>query len=35
MDELFEKLADLEGDPPTEDGLGRRIWNRMKEAFGA
>jgi molecular chaperone DnaJ len=35
MDGLFGQLADLEGDPPTEDGLGRRIWNRMKEAFGA
>ena len=35
MDNLFEQLADLEGDPPSEDGLGRRIWNRMKEAFGA
>jgi molecular chaperone DnaJ len=35
MGELFEQLAAIEGDPPTEDGLGRRIWNRMKEAFGA
>ena len=35
MSELFDHLSDLEGDPPAEDGLGRRIWNRMKEAFGA
>jgi len=35
LGELFEQLAKIEGDPPTEDGLGRRIWNRMKEAFGA
>jgi molecular chaperone DnaJ len=35
MDELFGRLAELEGDPPSEEGLGRRIWNRMKEAFGA
>lgn len=33
--ELFERLSDLEGDPPEEDSIGRRIWNRMKEAFGA
>jgi molecular chaperone DnaJ len=31
---LFERLSELEGDPPSEDSLGRRIWNRMKEAFG-
>ena len=35
LGEFFEQLAAMEGDPPTEDGLGRRIWNRMKEAFGA
>jgi molecular chaperone DnaJ len=35
LGDLFGQLADMEGDPPTEDGLGRRIWNRMKEAFGA
>jgi molecular chaperone DnaJ len=32
---LFQQLSEVEGDPPTEDGLGRRIWNRMREAFGA
>ncbi len=31
---LFEQLSELEGEPPSEDGLGRRIWNKMKEAFG-
>lgn len=30
----FERLSELEGDPPSEETLGRRIWNRMKEAFG-
>jgi molecular chaperone DnaJ len=35
LKELFEQLADLEGDPPSEDTLGRRLWNKMKEAFGA
>ncbi len=35
LSELFEQLSGMEGDPPSEDGLGRRIWNRMKEAFGA
>ncbi len=32
--ELFEELSDLEGEPPQDEGLGRKIWNRMKEAFG-
>jgi molecular chaperone DnaJ len=32
--EVFAQLSELEGDPPSEDSLGRRIWNRMKEAFG-
>ncbi|MBI3981701.1 MAG: molecular chaperone DnaJ [Gemmatimonadetes bacterium] len=32
--ELFRQLAALEGEPPQE-GLGRRFWNRMKEALGA
>jgi len=32
--DLFEQLSGLEGEPPSEDGLGRRIWNKMKEAFG-
>ncbi|UCD25364.1 MAG: molecular chaperone DnaJ [Gemmatimonadota bacterium] len=35
LKDLFERLAELEGDPPSEDTLGRRIWNKMKEAFGA
>lgn len=34
LEELFVQLSSLEGDPPSEDGLGRRIWNKMKEAFG-
>jgi molecular chaperone DnaJ len=34
LKDLFEQLSDLEGDPPSEAGLGRRIWNKMKEAFG-
>jgi molecular chaperone DnaJ len=33
--EVFEQLAGLEGDPPKEDAsLGRKLWERMKEAFG-
>jgi molecular chaperone DnaJ len=35
LKELFERLSELEGDPPSEDTLGRRIWNKMREAFGA
>jgi molecular chaperone DnaJ len=34
LKEIFEQLSGLEGEPPSEDGLGRRIWNKMKEAFG-
>ena len=33
--ELFTRLAELEGDPPQGEGLGRRFWNRMKEVLGA
>ena len=35
LGDLFEQLAGMEGDPPAEGGLSKRIWNRMKEAFGA
>ncbi len=31
--ELFERLSKIEGEPP-KDGLGKRIWDKMKEAFG-
>lgn len=34
-EELFEKLGELEGDPPGEMSIGRRFWNKMKEALGA
>ncbi len=33
MEEVFRRLAEVEGDPPSADSLGRRIWNRMKESF--
>ncbi|MFQ5703715.1 MAG: molecular chaperone DnaJ [Gemmatimonadales bacterium] len=32
--EVLERLSELEGDPPSEEGFGRRVWNKMKEAFG-
>ena len=32
---LFRKLAELEGEPPGDESLGRRFWNRMREAFGS
>jgi molecular chaperone DnaJ len=32
---LFEQLAEHEGEPPGEESLGRRFWNRMKEALGS
>ena len=31
---LFMQVAELEGDPPGDESLGRRFWSRMKEAFG-
>ena len=33
LTQLFEQLSEIEGEPPKE-GLGRRIWDKMKEAFG-
>ena len=35
LQELFERLAGMEGDPPGEESFGRRLWDKMKEAFGA
>ncbi len=32
--EVFERLSEMEGEPPGDESFGRRIWNRMKEAFG-
>jgi len=35
METLFKELQKIEGEPPTsEEGFGRRFWNKMKEAFG-
>jgi molecular chaperone DnaJ len=34
QEELFERLRELEGEPPGDESLGRRFWSRMKEAFG-
>lgn len=31
--ELFRSLAELEGDPPGDESLGRRFWNRVRETF--
>jgi molecular chaperone DnaJ len=33
LKQLFEQLSEIEGEPPKE-GLGKRIWDKMKEAFG-
>jgi molecular chaperone DnaJ len=33
--DLFRRLASLEGKPPEEDHEGRSLWNRMKEALGS
>ncbi|MBI4503084.1 MAG: molecular chaperone DnaJ [Gemmatimonadetes bacterium] len=34
QEELFRRLASLEGKPPQTDGSARRLWDRMKEALG-
>ncbi len=35
QEDLFQKLAEIEGDPPDGDeSFGRKFWNRMKEALG-
>lgn len=34
QEDLFRRLAAVEGKPPAEDGGGRRLWDRMKEALG-
>jgi len=35
LKELFERLSGMEGEPPKEgESLGRKLWERMKEAFG-
>jgi molecular chaperone DnaJ len=32
--DLFERLAEHEGEPPRDESIGKRFWNKMKEAFG-
>ena len=34
MRQLFAQLKEIEGDPPRDESLGRRFWNKFKEAFG-
>ncbi len=35
LKDLFERLSAIEGEPPKEgESLGRKLWERMKEAFG-
>ena len=33
--EAFHQLAAMEGEPPQGESLGRRFWNRVKDALGA
>jgi molecular chaperone DnaJ len=33
--EAFHRLAAMEGEPPQGESLGRRFWNRVKDALGA
>ena len=36
LESVLEKLAKVEGNPPSEEeGLGKRVWDKVKEAFGA
>ena len=35
LQSVLEQLADVEGSAPSKDGLGKRVWDRMREAFGA
>jgi DnaJ-class molecular chaperone len=32
--ELFRRLRELENEMPEGESLGRRFWNRMREALG-
>lgn len=32
---VLERLAEHEGEPPSEESMGRRVWDKMKEAFGS
>lgn len=34
MRELLQQLAQHEGEPPKDESLGQRFWNKVKETFG-
>jgi molecular chaperone DnaJ len=34
VEALFQKLAEVEGEPPAAERPGKRFWERMKEALG-
>lgn len=34
LEDLFRKLQDMEGEPPSTSKDGRGLWDRMKEALG-
>lgn len=31
---VLKKLAEHEGEPPSDESLGRRMWDKVREAFG-
>jgi len=33
--DLLARLRNIEGEPPSGEGTGRRFWDRVREAFGA
>ena len=34
LKKLFRRLREVEGEPPADESLGQRFWNRVKETFG-
>jgi molecular chaperone DnaJ len=34
MEDLFRRLKDVEGEPPSAEKRGKGLWDRMKEALG-
>jgi len=35
LESALKKLSKVEGSPPSAEGLGKRVWDKVKEAFGA
>ena len=35
QEKLLRALEKVEGEPPVEDGAGKKFWKQIREAFGA